>query len=238
MADNNVYTYYEHLGSKTDSTLVNMWVQSWKKHGWNPVVLDRKTYMQKPMQKDVEETTRRLSTITPIDYSIAANMRWLAWTQVVGLGSLVCDYDVLNYGFTPDDIIIPSQYGEMINYSEFGVWGGIHQVDESACYKVLDLLMEYNVDYFFDKPWSACNYTFKHWGKKHCNDMIAIFDYCTAKYSVHDDFFKTDFNIRWVGGCKLAPDIAKLIHYANGTVGGNDNRINFIMKFEKENGLC
>jgi hypothetical protein len=99
-ANSKVYTYYALVnGMEEDQQwLLQKWKESWRANGWDPVVLG-------PM--DANATPEELSiidsfpSINPRDYERACWMRWVAMRDC---GGLMVDYDVMNYGFTPEHV--------------------------------------------------------------------------------------------------------------------------------------
>ena len=95
-----VYTYFDQDPTLTQfNDVLNIWKDSWSKHGWEPVVLPRRIAGMHPLCAQVEMHIGRLPTVNPKKYTINNFLRWLAM-DVVG-GGLHVDSDVVNYGYKP-----------------------------------------------------------------------------------------------------------------------------------------
>lgn len=102
----NVYTYHEDLPDYPDCTeLLQFWHASWKKHGWNPIILGRLMARQHPLFSEVTEAVARLPTTLSETYKPTVFYRWLA--LAMSGGGLMVDTDVINYGYRPRDLICP-----------------------------------------------------------------------------------------------------------------------------------
>ena len=91
--------------SKDSLELIKLWKKSWSDHGWNPVVLSLDDAKQHPLYNEID-----LQNYSSNLYRDASNgpqylelcySRWFAYGCTDGGWS---DYDVMNYGFTPDDM--------------------------------------------------------------------------------------------------------------------------------------
>lgn len=98
----NVYTYYQPV-LDNQNELISVWKRSWQKYGWTPVVIDENIAKQHPEFRRYFERIIQLPTVNPLAYETACYLRWLAMV-VVG-GGLMTDYDVMNYGFTPMNLL-------------------------------------------------------------------------------------------------------------------------------------
>lgn len=98
-----VYTYYEPLANTPelgDARLLELWAESWQRHGWAPQVLNRNLARQHPVYTKLLEVIKQYPHVNPDDYEAACFVRWLAFASV-GTGLFV-DYDILNLGYTPE----------------------------------------------------------------------------------------------------------------------------------------
>ena len=93
----NIYTYYDEV-LENQIEIIEIWKESWRKNGWNPIVLDQ----QSINCSDVEiEYLENLPSVNPKKYEMACFLRWNAMSNIGG--GWMCDYDVINLGFSPDD---------------------------------------------------------------------------------------------------------------------------------------
>jgi len=96
-----VYTYFsrvEVMDVKEQEWLIERWKQSWTAHGWQPEVLTINDCEFKAGELD---KLRAYPSQNPIEYELAC---WARWVAMRYRGGLMTDYDVMNYGFTPEDV--------------------------------------------------------------------------------------------------------------------------------------
>jgi hypothetical protein len=93
-----VFTYYDDFKGRKEP-LIDLWKESWSKHGWNPTVLKPEDAERHPNYSLFVKAVSRLPTVNHKKYELACYVRHLAM-GVVG-GGLLTDYDVMCYGFTP-----------------------------------------------------------------------------------------------------------------------------------------
>lgn len=104
MKNNKIYTYLatvEHINVESELKLVLLWMENWRKLGYEPKVLNEHVARQHPYFAEFEKGLEHLPTVNPPGYERACYMRWLAMAQVGG--GLMSDYDVFNYGALPPD---------------------------------------------------------------------------------------------------------------------------------------
>jgi len=100
------YTYYVNVpglwSDESQRALIDVWQRSWRKAGWEPVVLTEDDARKHPRFDFFNEHFRSLPSEYGVDYTTACFMRWLAVAQAGG--GLLLDYDVINYGFEPQAV--------------------------------------------------------------------------------------------------------------------------------------
>ncbi len=92
----NIYTYFDDI-LDDQVELIDIWKKSWEKFGWTPIILDRNSVVISTAEM---EYLNKLPTVNPIGYDLACFIRWKAMSNH---GGWMCDYDVINRGFTPSD---------------------------------------------------------------------------------------------------------------------------------------
>ena len=97
----NVYSYFEHLNDLA-LPVIDLWKETWSRHGWNPIVLGESDFKAWPSHAEFDEKVSKLPTVNGFEYERACYRRWGAMV-VVG-GGLLGDYDVINFGFKPTDL--------------------------------------------------------------------------------------------------------------------------------------
>lgn len=103
-----VITYYVPVpglwSDQSQQLLINLWRESWAKHGWEPVIVGPHNIAHHPRYKFFEEQFHAKPSEYPITYTSACFIRWFA-AHVIGAMDgrpvMLCDYDVINYGFEP-----------------------------------------------------------------------------------------------------------------------------------------
>jgi hypothetical protein len=94
----NVFTYYDNFAGRQEP-LIPLWKESWRKHGWNPVVLAPENAIRNLNYAAFVKAVSRLPTVNNKKYELACYVRHLAMGMAGG--GLLTDYDVMCYGFTP-----------------------------------------------------------------------------------------------------------------------------------------
>jgi hypothetical protein len=97
--------------SKDSLELIKLWKKSWSTNGWNPIVLSLEDAKKHPRyhEIDLKDYSSNLYkySINGADYLELCYSRWFAYACYDGFWS---DYDVINYGFTPEDAQSLIQY--------------------------------------------------------------------------------------------------------------------------------
>lgn len=97
-----VYTFCAPVDGKIpehEAALVALWKESWEAHGWKAVVLDESSVLVDPEVAEMLAAYRALPSINRRKLDYYCYVRWLAVGQKGG--GFMCDYDVVNYGFSP-----------------------------------------------------------------------------------------------------------------------------------------
>src|SRR5688572_12786716 len=99
------YCYYTPVGLYSDKSqrrLIDVWERSWRKSGYEPIVLNEGDAAQHPLYDRFNKNVSGLPSEYGSSYDRACFMRWLAMAaQRDGKhgGGLLLDYDVISYGF-------------------------------------------------------------------------------------------------------------------------------------------
>jgi hypothetical protein len=78
---------------------VKLWQESWEANGWEAIVLDESSVRVDQEVSRMLLAYRDLPSINRRKLDYYCYVRWLAVAQAGG--GFMCDYDVVNYGFTP-----------------------------------------------------------------------------------------------------------------------------------------
>ena len=71
----NIYTYYDNvldMLSDTQLELIEIWKESWRKNGWNPIVLDN-SYLN--YLDDEIDYLKKLPSVNPENYEMSCFLR-------------------------------------------------------------------------------------------------------------------------------------------------------------------
>jgi hypothetical protein len=90
--------------SKDSLELIKLWKKSWSDNGWNPIVVSLEDAKRHPRYNEIDlkdySSNLYKHSINGPDYLELCYSRWFAYACNDGFWS---DYDVINYGFTPED---------------------------------------------------------------------------------------------------------------------------------------
>lgn len=227
----NVISYFNLIpGCKFSSEcekIIDIWKKSWQKHGWNTILLDESYAKNNPLFKKVnldDPDANFYKTIHPNmwKYHRSCYCRLLAYCQYVRVNgsTLYADYDVMNYGFspeilksTPDD----SHFGESRCTVYLGDVGK-DQIEKS--------ILNFSSNSFKeeDKPGS-------------CNDMNIV-----SKYTSCFKLKRDANNQRYVSS--ILPDfsnITPLVHYDGGCykrgISRDLTRVEIVKKYNQNYGI-
>jgi hypothetical protein len=109
----NVISYFNSIAndkfSKESSELVSVWKHSWSQQGWSPIVLNeawaQKNYLYHKLSfNNPNANFYKKNPVGSFEYNRCCYLRLLAYCQYVKENgpTLYCDYDVINYGLSPD----------------------------------------------------------------------------------------------------------------------------------------
>jgi hypothetical protein len=90
--------------SKDSLELIKLWKKSWINNGWNPIVSSLEDAKKHPRYSEIDLTDYSSNlykhSINGSSYLELCYSRWFAYAYHGGFWS---DYDVINYGFTPEN---------------------------------------------------------------------------------------------------------------------------------------
>jgi len=194
-----VKTYYEKLEGRNHAEqewLLGTWADSWRKHGWHPVVINRALAEQHPYYQMFLKAYTDLPSVNGKDYELACYLRHVAMVQ--SGGGLLVDYDVINVGFTPDMLPHTNQKYPAImadkNPCPCGVYGSAEEYDKLCS--------------FMAKQGKEAIVT--EGGRLHTSDQHFVQHFAAHFYS---------YEIIWQYGQK-GWENAKLIHFSSGSCQG------------------
>ncbi len=189
------YTYFEIVpkiencpnrkGSQKD--LIEICKKSWKKYGWDLVVLSEKDAENHPFYEEYKQAISSLPSANPPPYEYHCFMRWLAVSN--NGGGVMIDYDVINLGL--EDF-------EFFDFSQLTIYQGhVPCVVSGQAEHYLEIAKKF-LEIKEDKK---CYCFFKN--KPHTSDMLML-------ASENIIFNKLNF-------VEDYPKIGKLVHCSQGT---------------------
>lgn len=100
-----IYTYYEEIHHSYQQELLDLWKLSWKKSGFDPIVLSADHAKKHPFYEEFVKMLKYIhlqimgEQISP--YGLACYVRWLAYAAQDPEYCYVSDYDCINNGLEP-----------------------------------------------------------------------------------------------------------------------------------------
>lgn len=101
-----VFTYFNQVPELKDPALIQMWLKSWSRLGWEPVILSEND--AKRADSAMYQRFNRsplMESRNPVGYTRAAMLRWVAMTAVKE-PCIHVDWDVFCNGLRPEDLQI------------------------------------------------------------------------------------------------------------------------------------
>ena len=100
----NIYTYYENIGFKNQTKLIDFWKTSWSNQGYNPIILTKSDvenhcFYNKFCNK-INNIHKQIMDKDISDYGMSCFVRWLAYANLNEQQKFyVSDYDVINKNY-------------------------------------------------------------------------------------------------------------------------------------------
>lgn len=154
MITNTIYASYVEMGNAGEPPLIDLWVDVWKRHGWNPVVLGLDEIQTDPRYGSMLAKAKSLPCLNSRSFELSNFTRWLAFSHVDGA---VTDYDVF-----PTQTFNPRDFGGFVCGDASGGPGFIVGTRKDFS-KIADDIISY-VPQPDDLTWS----------KPHVSDMIIL----------------------------------------------------------------
>ena len=93
-----IHAYHESVPGMERAEMLGLWAQSWRAHGWIPVVHGLEEARAHPRFAVYDRVIRELPTVNSPAYEAACWRRWLVAAQT---GGFWCDTDLINTGINP-----------------------------------------------------------------------------------------------------------------------------------------
>lgn len=143
-----VYTYYEDINFKHQNRLLDLWKNSWEKHGFEAIVLTRGNAENHPFYIEFVDRLKSIHQHVagkPLgDYGLSCWLRWLAYATQPEEKFYVCDYDVINHHFNPME---PSSFLHLLDGDCPCIASGMPSQFYDLCNKFVNV-PEKNIDAF------------------------------------------------------------------------------------------
>lgn len=105
----NIYAYYESLQANNQAvefSKANLWKDSWTRAGWNPVMLNSSHAQISPHRIKLQKKLLQTYPLLEKTKNESVEVIQLRFNRLCAIhaagGGWVSDYDVLNFGFTPN----------------------------------------------------------------------------------------------------------------------------------------
>ncbi len=224
----NTISYFQSIPnfdfSQQSEELIKVYKQSWIKHGWNPIVLNEEYSKRNELFHKLDLDNPDANFYKTISSSMwryhrSCYCRLLAYCQYVreNGATLYSDYDVMNYGFTPN-LLKSIRQDSYLCPSRCVVYLGINGLDETET-----AILNFNNNLFQESE-----------DRGSCNDMNII-----NKYTKCFNFQKDQNNQNYVS--LIMPDFSNqtpLVHYDGGCyLRGIDRKLSRLQIINKHNRL-
>lgn len=154
-----IHTYHEPLPGFDRGEILQLWAESWRQHGWIPVVHRLPEALAHPRSAVFCAVASELPTVNPPGYELACWRRWLVAAQT---GGFWCDDDLVNCGFAP-----PPEFKEFKYGLRFTAWHE-HDVPNTGLMWGLPMTFE---DFFVQRVLGGEVPLTKVNGRPHTSDM-------------------------------------------------------------------
>jgi hypothetical protein len=118
--------------SQDSLELIKLWKKSWSNHGWNPIVLSLEDAKKHPLYNEIDlkdySSNLYKGSINGHEYLELCYSRWFAYGCSEGGWS---DYDVMNYGFTPEHMQLITgdpEFIDVVGSCGFASIGGYNKI--------------------------------------------------------------------------------------------------------------
>lgn len=197
----NVYTYYMEVPrlwpDDTQRALIALWEKSWRKHGWNPIVLHEHHAQKHPRYEIFKKKFWEFPTPFGHDYEGGCFMRWVAM-DVMG-GGLMTDYDVMNYGYPPRAVNPHTMI--MISDKSEAPWCGAILAPKKLFARMSQIFLDWKHE---DGDWLP------EYNLFHCEDQIFL------RHMLYEKKRQCPNWLYWEGGMTMFPKVTgKLVHYTS-----------------------
>jgi hypothetical protein len=188
----NVYTYYVDIGWPKPTTLIDLWAESWRRRGWNPIIIGPAEAEKSAYYPKLVEEHKKHPTVNDPRYDFANKARYCAM-EALG-GGVLTDYDVINYTLSTERLKFYAHSQEMI---VFGT-GGFFSMTKEGAQNFCNTMINWTTG---DKKCALLN------GKPHLSDMYMHFFINTYRIWEVSPLYGD-------GNWQTAPTV----HYSNGKV--------------------
>jgi hypothetical protein len=190
-----IFTYFDTTYLFPEQgELIRLWRDSWKRRGWEPRILNPRTFAHTRRRKHFLEKARQVAPDTLSYYRL---VRWLALAEVGG--GWFCEYDVINFSFQPQSAGGSRSFspGNSLVYLKSSEVKRVVRTFLANDFMITDVRLfhyaDIHIDYcpakhvdFGDAGW--CNADTVHFG---CDAIQSQFGFSVSKYRVVDSCGRT-----------------------------------------------
>lgn len=141
-----VCTYFVDVGAPSAPVreALAVWARSWIRAGYLPHVLTEQEASRHPRYEELKALIASLPTVNLPKYEEACFLRWLA-LEVVG-HPLMVDFDVLNFGLTPEllraDIEAGGAAGQFVILDRSGIPCAVYAGTDTERHQLVDTVFD------------------------------------------------------------------------------------------------
>jgi len=95
-----VHCYHEEFGNPDSAPLISLWERSWRYWGWETHILTSDWAVRHAKHTQLVERVSKWPTKATSVFTTANCKRYCAMAAIGG--GVLCDLDIINYGFTPE----------------------------------------------------------------------------------------------------------------------------------------
>ena len=148
-----VYTYYENINFTHQSKVIEMWINSWAKHNFHPIVLNENDARKSHLYESYSLKIRSFPSVNAPGFDYHCFMRYLAVLASCSSDDIIIstEPDVMNYNLYPEDV----KQMKKINMIQYSVVPALHVGDKEGYVNFCNKLLDHNMsdhDNFMGRP--------------------------------------------------------------------------------------
>jgi hypothetical protein len=215
--------------SSDSEEIISLWEKSWKKHHWNPIILNEEFSKRNKLYQELDidnPDANFYKTINPEKwkYHRSCYCRLLAYCQYVreNGATLYADYDVMNYGFSPNILNFATENSYFCGERAVVYLGkeGTEQMEKA--------LLQFSTDEFKEEGSSADVYVME----RYTNIFIPVYNNLETNEKAKRSYYYVGHSYDYT------QDDTLLVHYDGGVYRrGADRKLSRLQIINEHNRL-